>query len=116
MMDMNYQNNYNYNKDNQNNNQINTNEIKPEFNMVEYQKLEKEEEKKEYLGSCIFYYIYDSKLLNNFPQEKREEINSKITGILLDAGLDEVAKIFEDKEILDSKINECIEMINKDNK
>ena len=41
MMDMNYQNNYNYNKDNQNNNQINTNEIKPEFNMVEYQKLEK---------------------------------------------------------------------------
>ncbi len=116
MMDMNYQNNYNYNKDNQNNNQINTNEIKPEFNMVEYQKLEKEEEKKEYLGSCIFYYIYDSKLLNNFPQEKREEINSKITGMFLEAGLDEVAKIFEDKEDFDSKINECIEMINKDNK
>ena len=32
--------------------------------MVEYQKLEKEEEKKEYLGSCIFYYIYDS---SRFP-------------------------------------------------
>ena len=117
MMDLNYQNKNDYYRNNNNNqSEPNNNNFRPEFNMKEYQKLEKDDEKKEYLGSCIFYYIFDSKFLNDYPQEKREEINSKITGILLDAGLDEVAKIFEDKEILDEKIRECISIINKDSK
>ena len=119
MMDMNYQNNYNYYRNNNNNNQNNqnnTDEFKPEFNKEKYKNLKNEDEKKEYLGSCIFYYIFDGKFLNDYPQEKREEINSKITGILLEAGLDEVANIFDDKEMLNAKIYECLSIIKKDSK
>ena len=112
MMNMNYQNNYNYYGYKNQYNPINT--FKPEFSIEKYKTLTEDKDKEEYLGNYIFFQIFSSPLLKDYPEEKKEEYNGKITGMLLESGsLDKVAELCQDKEKFDKQISECLLLINK---
>ena len=83
-----------------------------------YNNLKTEEEKREFLGEIIFRKIEESDIIkeNNIS----EKVVGKITGMIL--GLPskkEIFEILEDENILNSRIDEALELIklnsNKDN-
>ena len=88
------------------------------INWNEYNNLKTEEEKREFLGEIIFRKIEESDIIkeNNIS----EKVVGKITGMIL--GLPskkEIFEILEDENILNSRIDEALELIklnsNKDN-
>jgi len=120
--------NYNHNRNNNNNNYNNinynfynnniTSNNADNINWNEYNNLKTEEEKREFLGEIIFRKIEESDIIkeNNIS----EKVVGKITGMIL--GLPskkEIFEILEDENILNSRIDEALELIklnsNKDN-
>ena len=111
-------NNYRGNKKNNNNNRQQKNDLNEEnkeinknkIDLTEYNKLEDEGEKLDFLGEKIFKAIEDSQIAS----ERKIDINtiSRITGMII--GLpdkNEIIEILENPNILNSRIEEALKLL-----
>ena len=111
-------NNYRGNKKNNNNNRQPKNDLNEEnkeinknkIDLTEYNKLEDEGEKLDFLGEKIFKAIEDSQIAS----ERKIDINtiSRITGMII--GLpdkNEIIEILENPNILNSRIEEALKLL-----
>lgn len=91
--------------------EIKNKDIKNKIDLSEYYKLEKEEDKKDFLGEKIFNAIEKSEI----TAEKNIDVETigKITGMII--GLPdqkEIIEILEDPTILNSRIEEALNLLN----
>ena len=100
-----------------NNIQSNQNNEVLEFSMDKFKNICDEEKQKEYLGEYIVDYIFNSKILKDYSDEKQKEYNEKITGVILACGpLEQVAEMCQDEKLLNQNISQCLEMLINQNK
>ena len=109
-------NNYNNVNNNYNNNMNNMNkkeeEKKIEFDHESFNKIESEEEKRDFLGEKLFNLIQENKTL----KEKKgdSETVGRITGMILGIqDINEIIDILERPSKLDSRIKEAFELLEK---
>ena len=87
----------------------NTNEEKKIFDYDKYNKLETEDEKKEFLGDKIFEVIQEN--VKNTGKNIDTETIGKITGMIIQIPNEEIIEIYENPSILDSRVNEALELL-----
>ena len=103
-------NNNNYNNNNQNNNQSN-NVVKRKIDRDAYDKLETEEEKKDFLGEELFKAIEESPYIS----ENNVDIDviGKITGMIIELpDKNEILEIIENPNLLNARIKEAMDLLN----
>ena len=108
-------NNYN-NVNNYNNNMNNMNkkeeEKKIEFDHESFNKIESEEEKRDFLGEKLFNLIQENQMLKE--KNGNEDTVGKITGMILGIqDINEIIDILERPSKLDSRIKEAFELLEK---
>ena len=106
----NRQNNNNYNNNNQNNNQSN-NVVKRKIDRDAYDKLETEEEKKDFLGEELFKAIEEAPYIS----ENNVDIDviGKITGMIIELpDKNEILEIIENPNLLNARIKEAMDLLN----
>ena len=110
-------NNYNNVNNNYNNNMNNMNkkeeEKKIEFDHESFNKIESEEEKRDFLGEKLFNLIQENSLIKENNEDS--ETVGKITGMILGIPLEEIIDILENPGKLESRIKEALDLI-KQNK
>ena len=112
-------NNINNNSNNINNNNINNNyenkkeeEKKIEFDRESFNKIEDEEEKRDFLGEKLFSLIEENKTLKE--KKGNSETVGRITGMILGIqDMEEIIDILERPSKLDSRIKEAFELLEK---
>ena len=103
-------NNNNYNNNNQNNNQSN-NVVKRKIDRDAYDKLETEEEKKDFLGEELFKAIEEAPYIS----ENNVDIDviGKITGMIIELpDKNEILEIIENPNLLNARIKEAMDLLN----
>ena len=104
--------NNNYNNNNMNNMNKKEEEKKIEFDHESFNKIESEEEKRDFLGEKLFNLIQENKTL----KEKKgdSETVGRITGMILGIqDINEIIDILERPSKLDSRIKEAFELLEK---
>ena len=87
-----------------------TNKNKNKIVLIEYNKLENEQDKKDYLGEKIFKAIEDSLIVT----EKNIDMETigKITGMIIELPeKNEILEILENTDILNSRIEEALKLL-----
>lgn len=116
----NYQRKNNNNPKNQNNNENNTNyqntstnkETKISFDYDTYNKLESDENKKDFLGEILYNSIQNNPLI--IEKGHGDDIVGKITGMIIEIPNEkEIIEILENPSALDSRILEALDLLDK---
>ena len=106
----NYRGNNNYRKNN--NREQKKEETKNKIDLSEFDKLKSNKEKREYLGEKIFRAIEESPI----SSEKKADIETigKITGMIIELpDLNEIIEILENQDILNNRIEEALNLLEK---
>ena len=124
MNDLNNQNsNYNYNNNNvysmqQNYIENNGKQFTSNFDYNEYNSLNDDNAKKDYLGEIIYEQVKNSPLISNISEKEKEKenITSKITGMILDLKNEqEIIMVCKDINGLNSRIIEALNLLKENN-
>jgi len=112
----NYRSNYNrggnkkYNNRQQNNSEIEEEKNKNKIDLTEYNNLESEQEKKEFLGEKIFKVIEESPIA--LEKKIDTETIGKITGMIIELpDKKEIIEILDNPNILRDRIQEALELL-----
>ena len=94
-------------------NQINDNKNQ-RFNFQEFESLPTIDAKKDYLGERIYEQVFDNYMIKDLPNAEKN--TSKITGMILGIdNMDEIIKICNSPELLNSNISEALQLLKANN-
>jgi len=111
------QNNNKYNKDKNDKDRLEKEErelqidIEKNIDMDEYEKLETEEDKKNYFGEKIYNAIEESQLA--VDKKLDSDDIAKITGMILNIPNDEIIKTMQNSSLFNNRIKEALHLLNK---
>ena len=84
------------------------------FNSQEFENLPDIEAKKEYLGDIIYWQVIGNNMVKDLPNVEKN--TSKITGMILGIdNMDEIIKICNNNELLNSNISEALQLLKANN-
>lgn len=96
-----------------NTNQVNDNKNQ-RFNFQEFENLPNIDAKKEYLGDRIYEQVFENYMIKDLPNAEKN--TSKITGMILGIdNMDEIIKICNSPELLNSNISEALQLLKANN-
>ena len=118
----NYNNNRNYNRNNQYNNNKEKNEIEKDMkdleinienkiDMEEYEGLETDEDKKNYLGEKVYTAIEESQLA--VDKKLSSDDIAKITGMIIAIPDNEIIETVQNSSMFNNRIKEALRLLNK---
>ena len=86
-------------------------DIEKKIDMNEYEKLESEEDKKNYFGEKIYSAIEESQLA--VDKKLDSDDIAKITGMIINIPNDEIIKTMQNSSLFNNRIKEALHLLNK---